>query len=56
MGTLIALMVAEGEDWREVEIPASSSSEQPATPSSSSAAPSSSSSATKPQIGAGHSG
>jgi pyruvate/2-oxoglutarate dehydrogenase complex dihydrolipoamide acyltransferase (E2) component len=48
VGTLIGLLVAEGENWREVEIPASSA------PDVSKTAVESDTTAAKPHTGASH--
>ncbi|KAF4520780.1 hypothetical protein B566_EDAN011432 [Ephemera danica] len=49
IGTLIGLMVGEGENWREVEIPASTSAPQASSPAASSGTE-----AAKPQTGGAH--
>lgn len=40
VGSLIALMVAEGEDWKSVDLPSGSGAAAPSPPSASGGAPS----------------
>ncbi|XP_065344691.1 pyruvate dehydrogenase protein X component, mitochondrial-like [Cloeon dipterum] len=56
VGTLIALMVAEGEDWKDVEMPAAGSAAPPSSSAEAKPAASQAAPAVEKKTGGGHSG